>query len=197
PARCAVPPRHRHRLRGRSPRRGERGAHPRLAPARAPARLFSRPPPQAGARGARLLGSASPVHVRGFLGALLAKDGAHALEAIDRAARDGEDLTWLCREGVETARRALVVKVAPEAPFADLTPAEHAALAASVEGVSADELIFLLRAFMDADAEMRRSPHPRVELGIAAVRAARRPQPQASEALITEVDEAAGRRGGA
>src|SRR4029453_7001317 len=35
PARCAVPPRHRHRLRGRSPRRGERGAHPRLVLARA------------------------------------------------------------------------------------------------------------------------------------------------------------------
>src|SRR5881296_2882478 len=142
---------------------------------------------------ARLLGSSSPVHVRGFLGALLAKDGAHALEAIDRAARDGEDLTWLCREVVETARRALVVKVAPDAPFADLTPAEHAALAASVEGVSADELIFLLRAFMDADTEMRRSPHPRVELEIAAVRAARRPQPQAIEALIAKVDEAASR----
>ena len=142
---------------------------------------------------ARILGSSSPVHVRGFLGALLAKDGARALEAIDRAARDGEDLTWLCREVVETARRALVVKVAPDAPFADLTPAEHEALAASVEAVSADELIYLLRAFMDADTEMRRSPHPRVELEIAAVRAARRPQPQAIEALIAKVDEAASR----
>ncbi len=142
---------------------------------------------------ARILGSSSPVHVRGFLGALLAKDGARALEAIDRAARDGEDLTWLCPEVVETARRALVVKVAPDAPFADLTPVEHEALAASVEAVSADELIYLLRAFMDADTEMRRSPHPRVELEIAAVRAARRPQPQAIEALIAKVDEAASR----
>ena len=142
---------------------------------------------------ARLLGSSSPMHVRGFLAALLAKDGAQALEAIDQAARDGEDLAWLCREVVETARRALVVKVAPEAPFADLSPAEREALAASVESVSADELIYLLRAFMDADAEMRRSPHPRVELEIAAVRSARRPQPQAIEALIAKVDEAANR----
>ena len=142
---------------------------------------------------ARLLGSSSPIHVRGFLAALLARDGAQALEAIDRAARDGEDLAWLCREVVETARRALVVKVAPEAPFADLSPAEREALAASVEPVSADELIYLLRAFMDADAEMRRSPHPRVELEIAAVRSARRPLPQAIEALIAKVDEAANR----
>jgi DNA polymerase-3 subunit gamma/tau len=142
---------------------------------------------------ARLLGSSSPVHVRGFLAALLARDGASALEAIDRAARDGEDLAWLCREVVEAARRALVIKVAPEAPFADLTPAERAALAATAEPVSADELIYLLRAFMEADAEMRRSPHPRVELEIAAVRAARRPQPQAIEALIAKVDEAVSR----
>jgi DNA polymerase-3 subunit gamma/tau len=139
---------------------------------------------------ARLLGSSAPVHVRGFLAALLARDGARALEAIDRAARDGEDLAWLCREVVEAARRALVIKVSPEAPFADLTAAERAALAATAEPVSADELIYLLRAFMDADAEMRRSPHPRVELEIAAVRAARRPQPQAIEALIAKVDEA-------
>jgi DNA polymerase-3 subunit gamma/tau len=139
---------------------------------------------------ARLLGSSAPVHVRGFLAALLAKDGARALEAIDRASRDGEDLAWLCREVVEAARRALVIKVSPDAPFADLTAAERAALAATAEPVSADELIYLLRAFMEADTEMRRSPHPRVELEIAAVRAARRPQPQAIEALIAKVDEA-------
>ncbi len=141
----------------------------------------------------RLLGSSAPVHVRGFLAALLACDGARALEAIDRAARDGEDLAWLCREVVEAARRALVIKVAPDAPFADLTAAERDALAATAEPVSADELIYLLRAFMEADAEMRRSPHPRVELEIAAVRAARRPQPQAIEALIAKVDEAVSR----
>ncbi|MBI1728168.1 MAG: DNA polymerase III subunit gamma/tau [Candidatus Rokubacteria bacterium] len=142
---------------------------------------------------ARLLGSSAPVHVRGFLAALLARDGARALEAIDRAARDGEDLAWLCREVVEAARRALVIKVSPAAPFPDLTAAERAALAATAEPVSADELIYLLRAFMEADAEMRRSPHPRVELEIAAVRAARRPQPQAIEALIAKVDEAVSR----
>src|SRR6266511_764222 len=106
---------------------------------------------------ARLLGSSSPVHVRGFLEALLGRDGAAALEAIDRAARDGEDLAWLCREVVEAARRALVIKVAPDAPFADLTAAERAALAATAEPVTADELIYLLRAFMEAGAARRRA----------------------------------------
>jgi DNA polymerase-3 subunit gamma/tau len=139
---------------------------------------------------ARLLGSSSPVHVRGFVGALLAGDGAAALEAVDRAAGAGEDLGTLCREAIEMTRRLLVLKVAPRAPFADLTPAEAAELKAAAEPVSADELVYVLRAFLDADAEMRRSPHPRVELEIATVRATRRPRPQAIETLIAKLEEA-------
>jgi DNA polymerase III subunit gamma/tau len=139
---------------------------------------------------AQLLGSSSPVHVRGFVGALLAGDGAAALEAVDRAATAGEDLGTLCREAVEMTRRLLVTKVAPGAPFVDLTPAEAAELKAVAEPVSADELVYVLRAFLDADAEMRRSPHPRVELEIAAVRATRRPRPQAIETLIGKLEEA-------
>jgi len=83
--------------------------------------------------------------------------------------------------------------VAPEGKFADLTPAELAAIREMAEPVSQDELVYLLRAFMDADAEMRRSPHPRVELEIAAVRAARRPRPEAIESLIAKIDEATSR----
>ena len=142
---------------------------------------------------ARLLGSSSPVHVRGFVGALLARDGGGALEAVDRAATAGEDLGTLCREAVEMTRRLLVTKVAPGAPFVDLTPAEAAELKAVAEPVSADELLYVLRAFLDADAEMRRSPHPRVELEIATVRATRRPQPQAIETLIGKLEEAEAR----
>jgi DNA polymerase-3 subunit gamma/tau len=142
---------------------------------------------------ARLLGASSPEHVRAFVGALLGRDGAAALEAVDRAAAAGEDLGTLCREAVEMMRRLLVTKVAPAAPVADLTPAEAAALRAAAAPVSADELIYVLRAFLDADAEMRRSPHPRVELEIAAVRATRRPQPQAIETLIGKLEEAEAR----
>jgi len=139
---------------------------------------------------ARLLGSSSPAHVRAFVTALLARDGAAALEAVDRAAAAGEDLGVLCREAIELARRLLVLKVAPAAPFADLTPAEAAELKAVAEPVSADELVYVLRAFIEADVEMRRSPHPRVEFEIAAVRATRRPEPQAIEMLIGKLEEA-------
>jgi DNA polymerase-3 subunit gamma/tau len=142
---------------------------------------------------ARLLGSSSAAHVRAFVAALLARDGAAALEAIDRAARAGEDLLPLCREVIETARRLLVLKVGPANVFADLTPAEAESLQAAGEAATADELIYVLRAFLDADAEMRRSPYPRVELEIAAVRATRRPAPQALDALLLKVEDALSR----
>jgi hypothetical protein len=50
---------------------------------------------------------------------------------------------------------------------------------------------------VEADAEMRRSPLPRVELEIAAVRATRRPAPQALDTLIAKVEDAIGRLGSA
>jgi len=121
------------------------------------------------------------------------RDGAAGLEAIDRAAQAGEDLLLLCREVIETVRRLLVVKVGPANVFADLTPAEAESLRAAGETATTDELIYLLRAFLEADAEMRRSPYPRVELEIAAVRATRRPVPQALDTLLAKVEDALGR----
>jgi len=70
---------------------------------------------------------------------------------------------------LETGRRLLVLKVGPKGVFADLAPTEAEALEAIGGAATADELIYLLRAFLEADAEMRRSPYPRVELEIAAV----------------------------
>ena len=139
---------------------------------------------------ARLLGTSSPVQVRALASALLGRDPATALEAIDRAARQGEDLDGYCRDVVEMLRRLLVVKVAPASPPAELTPAEAQELAAVVEPASVDDLVYLLRVLLESQAEMRRSPYPRIELEIAAVRATRRPQPQAIDALITRVEEA-------
>jgi len=142
---------------------------------------------------ARLLGTSSPVHVRAFVEALLARDGGAALEAIDRAAAAGEDLAALCREVVEVTRRLLVAKAGSGTGPADLTVAEREALEAAAGRVSVDELIYLLRVFLDADAEMRRSPYPRVELEIAAVRTTRRPEPQALDTLLAKVEDALAR----
>src|SRR5262249_7171671 len=81
----------------------------------------------------------------------------------------------------------------PRNVFADRASAETDALRGAASAVSTDEIVYLLRAFLDADAEMRRSPYPRVEMEIAAVRTTRRPEPQALDSLLTKVEEALGR----
>jgi DNA polymerase-3 subunit gamma/tau len=142
---------------------------------------------------ASLLGTTAPAEVRAFAAALLAHETAPALEAIDRAARDGEDLAAFTRDVVELLRRALVLKAAPTAKLADVTHAEGNELRKLGEGAGLDEILYVLRAFLDADEAMRESPHPRVELEMATVRATRRPAPPALEEVLKRVDEAAQR----
>ena len=139
---------------------------------------------------AGLLGTTAPADVRAFTAALLAHETAPALEAIDRASRDGEDLHAFTRDVVELLRRALVLKAAPTAKLADVTHTEGNELRKLGETVNVDELLYVLRAFLDADAAMRESPHPRVELEMAAVRATRRPVPKALADILQRVDEA-------
>jgi DNA polymerase-3 subunit gamma/tau len=142
---------------------------------------------------AGLLGTTAPAEVRAFATALIAHETAAALEAIDRACRDGEDLHAFTRDVVELLRRALVLKAAPTTKLADVTHVEGNELRKLGEGVNLDELLYILRAFLDADAAMRESPHPRVELEMATVRATRRPVPKALDEILQRVDEAAQR----
>ena len=139
---------------------------------------------------AALLGVTAPAEVRAFARALVEMDTAAALEAVDRAVRDGEDLQGFVRDVVEVCRRALVLKAAPTAKLTDLTHAEGNELRKLAERVSLDEILYVTRALLDADGKMRESPHPRVELEIAAVRATRRPVPEALENVLRRVDEA-------
>ena len=142
---------------------------------------------------ATLLGTTAPAEVRAFARALVAHDTGPALEAIDRAAREGEDLGAFTRDVIELLRRALVLKAAPATRLADVPHAEANELRALAEAASLDDLLYVLRAFLDADAAMRESPHPRVELEIATVRATRRPEPRALEDVLRRVAEAEAR----
>ena len=139
---------------------------------------------------AKLLGATAPVTVRAFASAMVGHDTGAALEAIDRAAREGEDLLAFARDVIELLRLTLVLKAAPNAKPADLTHTEGNELRKLGEGTSLDEILYVLRAFLEADALMRESPHPRVELEIATVRATRRPVPQALDDVLRRVDEA-------
>jgi DNA polymerase-3 subunit gamma/tau len=142
---------------------------------------------------ATLLGTTTPAQVRAFAGALIAHQSTPALEAIDRAAREGEDLQAFTRDVIELLRRALVLKAAPTAKLADISHAEGNELRKLAEAGALDDILYVLRAFLDADAAMRESPHPRVELEIATVRATRRPVPHALEDVLKRVDEAESR----
>ena len=139
---------------------------------------------------AKLLGATAPVTVRAFATALVGHDTAAALEAIDQAARDGEDLLAFARDVIELLRLTLVLKAAPNAKPADLTHSEGNELRKLGEATSLDEILYVLRAFLEADALMRESPHPRVELEIATVRSTRRPVPQSLDDVLRRVDEA-------
>ncbi|MGH7334362.1 MAG: DNA polymerase III subunit gamma/tau [Candidatus Rokuibacteriota bacterium] len=144
-----------------------------------------------------LLGTTAPAEVRAFAGALVAHETGVALEAIDRATREGEDLHAFIRDVIETIRLALVLKAAPTTKLPELTSTEGNELRGLAEPVSLDEVLYILRALLDADEMMRESPHPRVELEIATVRATRRPVPQALEEVLRRVDEAEARLRGA
>ena len=144
---------------------------------------------------AQLLGTTAPAQVRAFAAAMLAFDAAAALQAVERAASDGEDVGVLTRDTIELLRRALTLKAAPAMSIPDLTPQERDELQALVEAVSIDELLYVLRAFLEADAQMRESPHPRVELEIAVVRAARRPVPASVEEILKKIEDAEARFG--
>src|SRR5262245_43850881 len=142
---------------------------------------------------ATLLGATAPAEVREFGAALIGHDTTAALESIDRAVRDGEDLVAFTRDIIELFRRVLVLKAAPRSQFADLAASEANALRKLGEAAGLDELLYLLRAFLEADTLMRESPHPRVELEMAAVRATRRPVPQAIDDVLRRIDEAQSR----
>src|SRR5437899_8421062 len=144
---------------------------------------------------AQLLGATAPEAVRAFCEALIGHETPAALEAVDHAAREGEDLGAFVRDAIELVRRVLVLKAAPSVQLADLTAAEANALRKLGESASLDEILYVLKAFVDTDALMRESPHPRVELEMAAVRTTRRPVPQAVDDLLRRIDEAQARLG--
>jgi DNA polymerase-3 subunit gamma/tau len=141
-----------------------------------------------------LLGSGGAEAAWALAGALVRRQAAAALERIAESAGAGLDLALLCQETLELLRQALLVAVTG-APDPDTTAEEAARLAAlgqEAEGGEAD-LLLLLRGLLEAETEMRRSPYPRVDLEIAAVRLCHRPRPQAIETILARLEAAEAR----
>src|SRR6185295_1860892 len=104
---------------------------------------------------ATLLGANTPREVRAFAAALLGHDTVAAVEAIDRAASEGDDVQAFARDVIELLRRLLVLKAAPTAKMTDLAPVEAEELRVLAEPVALDEILYIVRAFLEADALMR------------------------------------------
>jgi DNA polymerase-3 subunit gamma/tau len=141
-----------------------------------------------------LLGSGGAEAAWGLAAALVRRAAPEALERIAEAADAGLDLALLCQETLELLRRVLLVAVTGAAE-PDTTTDEAGRLAElgrAAEGGDAD-LVVLLRGLLEAENEMRRSPHPRVDVEIAAVRLCHRPRPQAIEAILERLEQAEAR----
>ena len=123
-----------------------------------------------------LLGSGGAEAAWALASALVRRAAPEALQRIADAAAGGLDLALLCEETMEVLRRALLVAVTGT-PGPDATQDETARLGAlgPEAGAGEPDLLLLLRGLLDADTEMRRSPHPRVDLEIAVVRLCHRP----------------------
>jgi DNA polymerase-3 subunit gamma/tau len=141
-----------------------------------------------------LLGSGG-TEAAGQLAAALARRAApDALQRIADAATAGLDLALLCQETLEVLRRALLLTVTGSAG-PDATGDETARLTAlrTEAGAGEADLLLLLRGLLDAEAEMRKSPHPRVDLEIAAVRLCHRPQTATIETVLERLERAEAR----
>jgi DNA polymerase-3 subunit gamma/tau len=141
-----------------------------------------------------LLGSGGVEAAWALAGALVGRAAPAALQRIADASASGLDLALLCQETMELLRRALLVTVTGTAG-PDVTQDETARLRTlGPDGGAAEaDLLLLLRGLLDAETEMRRSPHPRVDLEIAAVRLCQRPEAVPIETVLERLEQAEAR----
>jgi len=141
-----------------------------------------------------LLGSGGAEAAWALAGALVRRAAPEALQQIADSSASGLDLALLCQETMELLRRALLVTVTGS-PGPDTTQDELARLATlgPEAGAGEADLLLLLRGLLDAETEMRRSPHPRVDLEIATVRLCHRPQSQSIETVLERLERAEAR----
>ncbi len=141
-----------------------------------------------------LLGSGGAEAAWALAGALVRRAAPDALQRIAEAAAAGLDLSLLCEETMEVLRRAFLVAVTGTAG-PDATQDETARLTAlgTEAGQGDTDLLLLLKGLLDAEAEMRKSPHPRVDLEIATVRLCHRPQAASIETVLARLEQAEAR----
>jgi DNA polymerase-3 subunit gamma/tau len=128
-----------------------------------------------------LLGAVPHELLRGVLEAVLARDAAGALKALATVQDHGCDVRQFCGELMEHVRNLLVAKIVPDAgDLIELGPDEQAAIKADAARLTVEHIQELFRIFLQAEDGIRASQYPWFVVEMAAVRACRIGQEQAT-----------------
>src|SRR5438309_535838 len=128
-----------------------------------------------------LLGAVPHELLRGALEAILARDAAGALKALAAVQDHGCDVRQFCGELMEHVRNLLVAKIVPNAgDLIELGPDEQAEIKADAARLTVDHIQELFRIFLQAEDGIRASQYPWFVVEMAAVRACRVGQEQAT-----------------
>src|SRR5881296_1156849 len=140
-----------------------------------------------------LLGAVPHELLRGALEAILARHAAGALKALAAVQDHGSDVRQFCGELMEHVRNLLVdvlhehvrnllvARIVPDAgDLIELGPEEQAEIKADAARLTVDHIQELFRIFMQAEDGIRASQYPWFVVEMAAVRACRVGQAQAT-----------------
>src|SRR6058998_2354668 len=130
-----------------------------------------------------LLGAVPHELLRGALEAVLTRDAAGALKALAAVQDHGCDVRQFCGELMEHVRNLLVARIVPDAgDLIELGPDEQAEIKADAARLTLEHIQELFRVFLQAEDGIRASQYPWFVVEMAAVRASRVGQEQATPA---------------
>ncbi|MBX9677877.1 MAG: DNA polymerase III subunit gamma/tau [Gemmataceae bacterium] len=138
----------------------------------------------------QLLGTAHEDRVVELAAALIAKDAAKALEALEQSVERGQQLGELLDQLIEYWRDLMIVQAAgPDVPTLSVTGAHRGELQKQAKAWSPDAILAGLDILVSAKSRMRFTSHPRVILEMALVRMARLENLAALSQLVQWVQE--------
>lgn len=138
---------------------------------------------------AALLGTATGDILFEFADALSARDTGAAIGAIARLVEEGRDLRTFCRQVLEHLRSLFLIKhVDQPGELLDATEETRARLHAQAERFGAGQLAHLLRAFVDAQTDMRQQTAARLALELATLRATVPEAEDSAEAALARIE---------
>ncbi len=145
-----------------------------------------------------VLGVADAELILAAADAIGAGDGRAVLEATERLARSGRDVTQFARDLLAHLRQLIVIRTIGEAPDAfSVTAAEPERLRSQAASISDLALARAVDAISKALADIREGDEPRMTVELALLRAARPQLDPAREALALRIERIEAALGGA